>query len=660
MKSNLSVMSLWVVLLPLLVAIINGLLNKKISRTLAANLGIGALGISFILSCLVLGSVIVEDIQPFQYPLYSWANVGNVSFQVGFLIDRLTAFMMVVVTFVSWMVHIYSKGYMDEDPGFQRFFSYISAFTFAMLMLVMSNNFLQLFFGWEGVGLMSYLLIGFWFEKESANRASLKAFLLNRVGDMGFLMGIAAVVFYFSSVNYTEVFEILDKSDIHKTSLSFFNHETASVNIITFITLCLFIGAMGKSAQIPLHVWLPDSMEGPTPISALIHAATMVTAGVFMVARLSPLFEYSDVSLNVILIIGALTALLTGILGIVQNDIKRIIAYSTLSQLGYMMVAMGASSYAIGIFHLMTHAFYKALLFLGAGSVIHALHHEQNIWKMGQLRKYMPITYGTMLIGSLALVGFPGFSGFYSKDLIIEAVKNSTLFSSGFAYGAVLISVLITAIYTFRLFFVVFHGFDRVDHKLQPIHESPKTITLPLVILAIPSIIMGAIFVEPLFSNFFGTLLSNHENHPSFEILSKEFDGWWSMLQHGFFSLPSVFGLVGFLIAWTCYIRYPYLPHAIQTRFHLLYSVLKVKYGFDFFYEVWVVKSARILGALFWRGGDGALIDGIGVDGTAKRVGKAATLFRHLQTGYLYHYAFAMIIGFLVLTVWLLVFKARV
>ncbi len=497
-----SVLCMLIVLMPLGAAIIAGIFGKTIGKVGAHSLTILAVGLSFLFSAIILNGMIFEGVEPFDFTFYHWGSSGTTSFQVGFFIDRLSALMMVVVSFVSWMVHIYTIGYMKGDPGYQRFFSYISFFTFGMLMLVMSNNFLQLFFGWELVGLMSYLLIGFWFERESANRASLKAFIVNRVGDMGFLIGIAAVLYYFGSLNYKDVFDNVELVAFGSSPLQL--SESFEVSGITFICFCLFIGAMGKSAQMPLHVWLPDSMEGPTPISALIHAATMVTAGVFMLARMSPLYEFSDAALNFVLVIGAVTAFFTGVLGVVQNDIKRVIAYSTLSQLGYMMVAMGASAYAIGIFHLMTHAFFKALLFLAAGSVIVALHHEQDIWKMGNLRRYLPITYWTMLIGSLALVAIPGFSGFFSKDLIIEAVEHSNQEAAPFAYVAVLLSVYITALYSFRLFFVVFHGSERMSEKdKKHLHESPAVITVPLILLAIPSVIIGFIFVRTSFCRIF-------------------------------------------------------------------------------------------------------------------------------------------------------------
>lgn len=653
--NKLPILTLLVVLLPLCAAIIAGLFSKIIGKVGAHCITILAVGLSFLFSSIILNALVFEDVNPFDFTWYLWGSSGTAQFQIGFLIDRLSALMMVVVTFVSWMVHIYTIGYMRGDPGYQRFFSYISLFTFGMLMLVMANNFLQLFFGWEAVGLMSYLLIGFWFQRESANQASLKAFLINRVGDMGFLIGIAGVLYYFGTLDYKAVFENMEIVAFGSNGLKL--SDSFEVSGITFIAICLFIGAMGKSAQVPLHVWLPDSMEGPTPISALIHAATMVTAGVFMLARMSPLFEFSDTALSVVMVVGGITALLTGLLGVVQNDIKRIIAYSTLSQLGYMMTAMGASAYAVGIFHLMTHAFFKALLFLAAGSVIVAMHHEQNIWKMGNLRKYMPITYWTMLIGSLALIGFPGFSGFFSKDLIIMAVENSTQDGSGFAYAVVLGSVFITALYTFRLFFVVFHGKERMNEaERSHLHESPMVITVPLILLAIPSVIAGAIFVGPMFSGFFGNSINVHANHEAMEQLASVFTDAMDMIWHGFISAPFWLAMLGLATAWYCYLKQPKIPDAICNRFSWIYFVLKEKYGFDAFYEWFATKCGRGIGWICWRLGDEWLIDGVGVNGTADNIGRLSILGQKFQTGYIYHYAFVMITGFLVLTAWMILY----
>lgn len=638
--------TLWIVLFPLLAASVSGLGCRRVSHRVAHSITIGAVAGSFILSCYVL-QVLVWGNQPsWNEKIYMWGSSEGISFEIGFLIDRLTALMMVVVTFVSLMVHIYTVGYMKEDPGYQRFFSYISLFTFGMLMLVMANNFLQLFFGWEIVGLMSYLLIGFWFKRESATFAGLKAFLVNRVGDLGFIIGIAAVLYYFDSLDYETVFNQVSE------------HKSLHTSAMTFICMALFIGAMGKSAQIPLHVWLPDSMEGPTPISALIHAATMVTAGVFMVARMSPLFEHSDFTLNFMLIIGSMTCLSMGILGVVQSDIKRIIAYSTLSQLGYMVTALGASAYSIALFHLMTHAFFKALLFLGAGSVIMALHHEQNIWKMGHLNNKMPITYVTMLLGSLALIGFPFFSGFYSKDLLIAAVQASRLPASGVAHWIVLGSVWITSLYTFRLLLVVFHGpkidQNRNQSEKNGVQESPAVLWVPLVLLAIPSVIIGALFVQPLLGDFFEKAIVVHASHPAMAEIQETFMGVWEMGWHGFSSPPFVLALLGMLVAWFCYIKMPHIPGVLKAKLWPLSMVLRYKYGFDTFNDWILTRGSKGLGWVCAQFGDKLIIDGLAVNGTAKGVSTLSSVFRQLQTGYVYHYAFAMIAGFIALLVWLL------
>src|SRR5690606_25634833 len=478
---------------PLVGAIVAGLFGRQVGRAGAHWVTIIGVAISFAASLWTLFDVLTGN--TFDGPLYTWAAFDNLSIQVGFLIDPLTATMMCVVTSVSLMVHIYTIGYMADDPGYQRFFSYISLFTFSMMMLVMANNFMQLFFGWEAVGLVSYLLIGFWYTRESAIYANLKAFLVNRIGDIGFLLGIGLVLAYAGSLDYAEVFA--QAPQLASIEIDLF--EGRFWSLMAVVCIVLFGGAMGKSAQVPLHVWLPDSMEGPTPISALIHAATMVTAGIFMVARMSPLFEYSQTALTVVLVIGAITALFMGVLGIVQQDIKRIVAYSTLSQLGYMTTALGASAYAAGIFHLATHAFFKALLFLAAGSVIIAMHHEQDIRRMGGLKRYLPVTYWTALIGSLALIGFPGFAGFFSKDAVIEAVHHAELPGAGYAYACVLAGVFITALYSFRMFFLVFHGPERFDaHTRSHLHEPPAVVTGPLVLLAIPSVIAGWLGMEAL------------------------------------------------------------------------------------------------------------------------------------------------------------------
>lgn len=641
---NIETLCLAVVFLPLGAALIAGLGGKTIGLKGAHSVTIFGISFSLILSLYLLYVLYVGDTTSFNFNLYTWGKSGQSDFQIGFLIDRLTVLMMSVVSFVSWVVHIYTVGYMHQDPGYQRFFCYISLFTFGMLMLVMSNNFLQLFFGWEMVGLMSYLLIGFWFNKKTAVAANLKAFIVNRVGDFGFILGIAALFYCFGTLDYALIFSQVSHIALLKQAFIF---SGESVSLLTFICLALFVGAMGKSAQIPLHVWLPDSMEGPTPISALIHAATMVTAGVFMIARLSPLFEYSEVALNFILIVGSVTCLLMGLVGVVENDIKRIIAYSTLSQLGYMMTAMGASAYPIGIFHLSTHAFFKALLFLGAGSIILALHHEQDIWKMGGLRRKMPITYITMLIGSLALVGFPLFSGFYSKDLIIEAVKLSHLPAAGFAYCVVLGGVFITALYAFRLFFVVFH-----KNTHQHAQESPVIIWMPLVLLAIPSLIAGGWLVGPLFQDYFKEAIVIHKLHDGFSVLAREFKtmgGTMGMTFHGLRSAPFWLGIAGILTAWFCYMVCPSIPAIIQKRFGFLYRLLRIQYGFNAFNQGVLARGARGLGTFLWRFFDICLIDGFGVNGLAHSIGRLSQVFRRMQTGYLYHYVFLMIVGFLFL-----------
>jgi NADH-quinone oxidoreductase subunit L len=559
--------------------------------------------------------------------------------------------MMCVVTFVSLMVHIYTIGYMHDDPGYQRFFSYISLFTFAMLMLVMANNFLQLFFGWEAVGVVSYLLIGFWYKRPTAIFANMKAFLVNRVGDFGFLLGIATLVMFTGSLDYSEVFaRAPDLVDVRINILG-----GAAWSVLTVACIGLFVGAMGKSAQVPLHVWLPDSMEGPTPISALIHAATMVTAGVFMVARMSPLFELSATALSFVLVIGATTALFTGFLGLVQNDIKRVVAYSTLSQLGYMTVALGVSAYAAGIFHLMTHAFFKALLFLAAGSVIIALHHEQDMRKMGGLKKYLPITYWTSLAGSLALIGFPGTAGFFSKDALIEAVGHAEIAGSGYAYACVLIGVFVTALYSFRMFFLVFHGKERIDEDARHhLHESPWVVTVPLILLAIPSIFIGWMTIGPLlFGDFFDGAIFVSPNHDVLGEMGAEFHGPLGFLLHGLTSPVLLLALAGVLVAWYLYLKEPLLPARIRSRFEFVYRVLDNKYYLDEFNQNVLAAGSRLLGQGLWRGGDMAVIDGILINGTASSIARAANVLRRLQTGYLYHYAFAMVIGLIVLVGWL-------
>ena len=650
---------LTIVLAPLAAAIIAGLFGKKIGRAGAHWITIFAVGLSFVLSALVLKNLYWDGGQTENYNIYTWAVVDGLRMEVGFLIDRLTALMMVVVTFVSLMVHIYTVGYMHDDSGYQRFFSYISLFTFSMLMLVMSNNFLQLFFGWEAVGLVSYLLIGFWFKRESAIFANLKAFLVNRVGDFGFILGIAGIVMFAESLDYATVFA-------SGPAIAAQNIEVISGvpwNAMTLICILLFIGAMGKSAQAPLHVWLPDSMEGPTPISALIHAATMVTAGIFMVARMSPLFELSETALAVVVVIGAITAFFMGLLVIVQNDIKRVIAYSTLSQLGYMTVALGVSAYGAAIFHLMTHAFFKALLFLAAGSVIIALHHEQDIRKMGGLRKYMPITYWTALIGSLALIGFPGSAGFFSKDALIEAVRESHWHGQGavywIAYLSVMLGVFVTALYTFRLFFLVFHGKERMDEKMRShVHESPWVVTGPLILLAIPSAVIGWFTIAPVvFGNFFGTSIAVTERHDVLAQLGREFHGSWEFILHAFQQSPVVYlAAAGAVTAWYFYLKRPDLPDVISKKLSGIYTLLVHKYYFDDLYINGFAAGGRAAGKFLWQKGDELLIDGIIVNGTANTVGRLAGILRQLQTGYLYDYAFAMIIGLTLLLGWMLWF----
>jgi NADH-quinone oxidoreductase subunit L len=621
--------------------------------------------IAFIISAQTLMAVIGGA--RFNATLYEWMVIGGLKMEVGFLVDGLTAMMMCVVTFVSLMVHIYTIGYMEEDEGYNRFFSYISLFTFSMLMLVMSNNLLQLFFGWEAVGLVSYLLIGFWYNKPTAIFANMKAFLVNRVGDFGFILGIGLIVAFAGSLNYAEVFG--KASELAK--LSFPGTEWM---LVTVICICLFVGAMGKSAQFPLHVWLPDSMEGPTPISALIHAATMVTAGIFMVARMSPLFELSDTALSLIMIIGGITALFMGFLGIIQNDIKRVVAYSTLSQLGYMTVALGASAYSVAVFHLMTHAFFKALLFLAAGSVIMGVHHNQDIRWMGGLRKYMPITWITSLLGSLALIGTPLFSGFYSKDEVIMAVKASQLYGSGFAYFAVMAGVFVTAFYSFRMYFLVFHGKERFDqnpdahhgdhghdghgHSDKP-HESPWVVIAPLVLLAIPSVFLGFMAIQPmLFGDFFkDAIFVDATKHTAMLELAKEFHGAAQLALHGLMTMPFWLAVAGVALSYYMYIINPALPAAIKARVEPIYTLLENKYYMDWFNENVLARGARMLGTGLWKGGDQTLIDGGLVNGSWKLVGWVAGVVRRGQTGYLYHYALVMILGLFVLMTYFVVFN---
>ncbi len=638
---------LTIVLSPLIGAIIAGLFRNQIGRVGAHWAAIIGVAISCALSFYVLKSFIYDDMQTYNESLYTWMVTDGLRFEVGFLVDKLTAVMLVVVTFVSLMVHIYTIGYMAHDEGYQRFFSYIALFTFSMLILVMANNFMMLFFGWEAVGLVSYLLIGFYFKKETAIFANMKAFLVNRVGDFGFILGIAGVAMYFNSLDYAEVFAAAPQ--MADVQIHIFGDETWS--LMTVICILLFVGAMGKSAQVPLHVWLPDSMEGPTPISALIHAATMVTAGIFMVARMSPLFEFSETALSFILIIGATTAFFTGLIGIVQNDIKRVVAYSTLSQLGYMTVALGVSAYSAGIFHLMTHAFFKALLFLAAGSVIMGMHHDQDIRNMGGLKKYMPITYWTSLLGTLALIGFPGFSGFFSKDAIIEAVHYSNLAGSGYAYFMVVGGVFVTALYSFRMFFLVFHGEGPRDkHAIAHLRESPKVVVWPLILLAIPSVVIGYMTIGPmLFGDWFDGVVFVLPEHDTVARIGENFHGPFGFILHGMMALPFVLAMSGLFVAWFIYVKNPSIADTIKNRFNVIYQILDRKYGIDELYQYIFADGSRAIGKLFWNLGDRTIIDGMIVNGSAKAVGLFSGVVRRVQTGYLYHYAFAMILGLLVM-----------
>ncbi|MDE2259501.1 MAG: NADH-quinone oxidoreductase subunit L [Betaproteobacteria bacterium] len=640
---------LLVPLAPLGGAVLAGLFGKALGHTgshVVTTLGVA---ISFVASIVIAQDVYAGHI--FNGTVYTWLTTEDISLVVGFLIDPLTVTLMLVVTFVSLAVHVYTIGYMHDDPGYQRFFSYISLFTFSMLMLVMANNFLQLFFGWEAVGLVSYLLIGFWYTRPTAIYASLKAFLVNRVGDLGFLLGIGLILAHFGSLDYVTVFErapLLAQDSIMLIPGS-------PVSLLSVVCILLFIGAMGKSAQMPLHVWLPDSMEGPTPISALIHAATMVTAGIFMVSRMSPLFELSETARSVVLVVGASTALFMAFLGIIQNDIKRVVAYSTLSQLGYMTVALGASAYPIAIFHLGTHAFFKALLFLGAGSVIHAMHHEQDMRHMGGLRKYMPITYVTTLIGSLALAGIPPFAGFFSKDAIIEAVQGSTIPGASYATFAVVAGVFITAFYSFRMLFMTFHGKPRMDHHtLEHLHESPWVITLPLILLAIPSVLAGYLYIEPMvIGQYFGHSITVLPGNGGMQAMREEWQGVGGFIEHGTMALPFWLALAGIACAAALYLKWTDIPAALKARFGGLYTLLDNKYYFDRFNEVFFAGGALKVGSGLWHKGDITMIDGMMVNGTANLVGRLSARLRRVQTGYIYHYAFVMIFGvFIMMSLW--------
>ncbi len=642
---ELRYLAIFLVSTPLLSAIVIGFFNKSISRDATNWLSCGLMACSFITSLYILIGFLTGRFTTWNNDIFLWGHTSTLEIYVGFLIDRLSAVMITVVTFVSFAVHIYSIGYMHDDNSYQRFFCYISLFTFSMLVLILANNFVQLFFGWESVGLLSYLLIGFWYKKDSANFAALKAFIVNRVGDLGFVLGIAAIFLYFNTLQYQAVFA--------QMPIFIEQHSTTA---ITFICICLFIGAMAKSAQVPLHVWLPDSMEGPTPISALIHAATMVTAGVYMVARMSPLFEYSQTTLIFITIIGSITCLFMGILAVVQSDIKRIIAYSTLSQLGYMVVALGVSAYAAGIFHLITHAFFKALLFLGAGSVILALHHEQNIFKMGNLKKYLPITAISMLIGSIALIGFPGMSGFFSKDLIIEATRNSTLPVAKLAYYATLFSVFITSLYSFRLLFVVFMTREKIDaNKIQHLHESPFIIIVPLILLAVPSVFIGAMMIDGVLNNFFQDSIFVLPTHNVIaEFHKNDYHGILNMILHGFASMSFMLLILGLFVAWLFYVKLPRLPQQLQHHTKLLVIILRTKYGFDLLNETVIVPAIKVVGDFFWHDGDVKVIDGIMVNGTANSIGTIAGILRSIQTGYLFQYIFILITGLVACLIWTL------
>jgi len=641
-------------LAPLLAAIVTGFFGRRIGRVNSHRVTIAGVAFSLALSVIAFFHVVIGNAPTFNENIYTWLVSGNIRFEIGFMVDNLTVMMLLVVNFVSLMVHIYTIGYMHDDDGYQRFFCYISLFTFSMLMLVMSNNFLQLFFGWEAVGTVSYLLIGFYYKKETAIFANMKAFLVNRVGDFGFVLGIAGIVMYTNSLAYTDAFAAAP--GLVGATMNIVG--SAEWDVLTVLCILLFIGAMGKSAQAPLHVWLPDSMEGPTPISALIHAATMVTAGIFMVSRMSPIFELSETALSFILIIGAFTAFFMGLIGMVQNDIKRVVAYSTLSQLGYMTVALGVSAYSAAMFHLMTHAFFKALLFLAAGSVIIAMHHEQDIRKMGGLRKKMPITYWTSLIGSLALIGFPLFSGFYSKDIIIEAVHASTIPGAHIAYWAVVGGVFVTAFYSFRLFFLVFHGKPRMDeHTLEHAVESPKVVTIPLILLAIPSLLIGFFTVTAVvFGDYFKDVIYVASEHDVLAKVGEAYHGPIAFISHAFHGPAVYLALAGVLTAFVFYILAPSIPAFLDSKLGFLRRILDNKYGFDDFNQAVFARGSVGLGRQLWQKGDMALIDGALVNGTAKGVGLLAGASRLVQSGMLFHYAFAMILGLLAMLTWFLLY----
>lgn len=645
-----------IVFAPLLGCLLTGLWCRAMPTRMAHAITIGLMSLSFLLSVYV-AKLVLFDGGSSNSNLYTWLISGSFQFHVGFLVDQLTALMMVTVNFVSLAVHIYSVGYMEEDKGQVRFFSYISGFTFAMLMLVTANNFFQLFFGWEGVGLVSYLLIGFWFNRPAANFGGLKAFLVNRVGDFGFILAIAAVLNYFGTLDYVPVFNQMPQFAASNPTMSIVSGTSSSV--VSVISILLLIGAMGKSAQVPLHVWLPESMEGPTPISALIHAATMVTAGIFMICRMSPIFEYSATALSLVLVIGATGALFTGFLAVVQHDIKRVVAYSTLSQLGYMMAALGASAYAAGMFHLITHAAFKALLFLAAGSVIVAMHHEQDMRQMGGLRKYMPITYITFFIGALSLAAIPPFSGFFSKDGIIEAIHAATIPGADYAYLCVLLGSFVTALYIFRALFLTFHGEERMDeHVREHLHETKAVITGPLLALAVPSIILGGLMIRamlyPTDFSLLGHSITVLPQHDVLRLTAEEFHGAWNMVLHSIGTLPFWFALSGIAVAWICYGRFTTLPVWMAKRFSWIYRVLVMKYGFDDFNQLVFVRGGRRLARWLYEVTDRELIDDTLVNGSGRAIEWLSLTLRRLQTGYLYHYAFAMILGLVVFLIWVI------
>ena len=635
---------------PLVGCLVAGFFGKVLGKFGASLVTILLVGVSLVLSvfCMLQLAYYHPEISSYNIHAYEWALVSSIHFNIGFLVDRITAYMMIVVTFVSLCVHVYSIGYMKEDAGYTRFFCYISGFTFAMLALVLANNFLLLYFGWEGVGLVSYLLIGFWFKKESANVASIRAFLVNRIGDLGFLLGIALTLMYATSLDYNVVFaHIPNFASAHRVTSLY--PGGPNVDVITLMCILFFIGAMGKSAQVPLHVWLEGSMEGPTPISALIHAATMVTAGVYMVARLSPMFEYSDFALNLVLIIGSSTCFFMGLIAVVQFDIKRVIAYSTLSQLGYMIAAEGASAFSYSLFHLMTHAGFKALLFLAAGSVILGMHHEQDMRKMGGLAKYMPVTYICFLIGALSLVAFPPFAGFYSKDLIIEAIEHSNLPGSGVASFFVVGGAFLTALYTFRMFFMTFHGKPRMDeHTKSHLKESSFSVLLPLLVLAVPSVAAGFMFFNPIMHGFFNDDLLVLAKHDVVSGFAQQFTSPWVFLSESITSLPLILAVSGTFLAWVCYILYPCLPNKFISMFKWVHVVLMRKFMLEVLYDVVLAKASHFLARFFAFFGDKVVIDWFFVEGSARSVKFIGKMVKSLQTGYIYQYTFVMLVGLIV------------